>query len=422
MGYEHRITPAILCHHSLVFGPPQGEFFEQEFCMLPQTTSAFALHSPNKTAINGHRIKSFVAACLTLFFACLLPQAVHAERMRLHHTEPDIYQVYPDEEGEAAIKAWGERISAAFQWNDFKTLESWCTDFTTHQTRIRDGKWAIDLMAAGFNQQFTGMTSRYNLWENHYKKLQKWEASYPNSACAPVIEAQYWETYAWHARGSGYSDSVTKEGWALFKERLEKAFDVLDKSSALATRNPAWFTQMMNVAKELNWPRDKMLALTYRANDLFPTYFQASLSMALALTPEWGGSWDELHAFVHHMVKRTQAKLGTSMYTRIYWYIILRERLDFQPFKKIVDWNMMSSGFRVLRKEQPDSDWIINNYAAFACRANDKHTYHELRKQIHDDKFDLDAWPSNYSIDVCDRRMSAPDSESGETKGSGNAI
>jgi hypothetical protein len=363
------------------------------------------IHTKKMGDTRKHPVFAVIANVFTIIVACLLSQAAHAERPVLQHAPPDIYQVSPEEEGPSAIKAWGNRISAAFQWSDFKTLESWCADYTTHQTRFRDGKWAVDLMAGGFDAQFTGVTPRYNRWDADYKKLKKWEEMYPDSSCAPVVEAEYWETYAWHARGNGYKESVTPEGWALFTERLEKAKAVLEKSAALSKRNPAWFTQMLVVGKGLNWPHEKMVAMTYHANDLFPTYFQASLSAAAALTPRWGGSWDEVHAFVQNMVKRTHFVVGTAMYTRIYWHLILLERIEFRPFDKVVDWDMMASGFRTLRRAQPDSDWILNNFAAFACRANDQKTYRELRKQINDDKFNWAAWPSNYSIDVCDQRM-----------------
>ena len=49
-------------------------------------------------------------------------------------------------------------------------------------------------------------------------------------------------------------------------------------------------------------------------------------------------------------------------------------------------------------------DLVERCLSAFACRAGDAHTYRKLRKQI-GEQFYEDAWPSNYTMEVCDERL-----------------
>lgn len=59
-------------------------------------------------------------------------------------------------------------------------------------------------------------------WVKNAAIVDYYKSKLPNHPLAVLIEAEYWRAHAWHARGTGYSSTVTKEGWMLFKERLSK--------------------------------------------------------------------------------------------------------------------------------------------------------------------------------------------------------
>jgi len=64
----------------------------------------------------------------------------------------------------------------------------------------------------------------------------------------------------------------------------------------------------------------------------------------------------------------------------------------------------MKEGFEQMMKATPDSLWNLNSFAYFACRANDADTYRKLRKEIGGRVYG-DAWPSNYTMEICDERL-----------------
>ncbi|MFO1465163.1 MAG: hypothetical protein U1F35_01755 [Steroidobacteraceae bacterium] len=52
------------------------------------------------------------------------------------------------------------------------------------------------------------------------------------------MEAAWWRSMAWKARGDGFSNTVTPEGWKLFEERLAKARKLMDEAESFAATNP----------------------------------------------------------------------------------------------------------------------------------------------------------------------------------------
>ena len=98
-------------------------------------------------------------------------------------------------------------------------------------------------------------------------------------------------------------------------------------------------------------------------------------------------------------VKRTQATDGVTMYARLYWiYAAIEHDRSFRDLG--IPWAKMKAGFEDLVARYP-SAWNINNYASFACRANDKQAFLRLLPKLTPTSLRLDAWPTGFSFDNC---------------------
>jgi Domain of unknown function (DUF4034) len=330
-----------------------------------------------------------------------------AEPQELNPALPDVFNnISTDEEGPHAVHQWDIRVSTYFGYGtalSWQGLEKWCDEYTKNKTKQIDGSWTIDLVMRGFSDYFNGVTGKYDAWNTDHKKIKDWQAAYPKSVCAPLAEVVYWEAYAWHARGHGYADTVTPEGWKLFGDRLANAQKVLSESKAIAASNPSWYTQQLIVWRGLQKPSPDMLKLLVEGLNLYPDYFQSSAAMINELLPSWGGTWNEVDAFVRTVVGVTQKTQKQSMYARLYWSVFLLEGNTFELFtQSLADWGPMKTGFDDLMALNPKSAWNLNNYISFACRADDKATYLKLRPRITKETFYSGAWSPNHSMDVCD--------------------
>src|SRR6185369_15585833 len=113
-----------------------------------------------------------------------------------------------------------------------------------------DGRPRMSALLWGYEQAFDRKTD----WSTHANRIENLKKAFPNTDFAAVAEAEYWNQYAWSARGSGFASSVTPDGWKLLRERLEKAENVLITSQSYASELPSWYVEMINVQRYLGRP------------------------------------------------------------------------------------------------------------------------------------------------------------------------
>ena len=118
----------------------------------------------------------------------------------------------------------------------FDDLERLLADWTNKKERAADGRWKL----GWFLEAIEASGRETGEFEARLERLDRWRAKYPHSPFPPIAEADLWRTAAWRARGSGYSSSVTPEGWRLFHERCKKAEQILLASRSYASDNPLW--------------------------------------------------------------------------------------------------------------------------------------------------------------------------------------
>lgn len=252
-------------------------------------------------------------------------------------------------------------------------------DFTARsKERLTSGAWVGSELFSGYMEWLQNDRP----WDEQLALLRQWRAADPKSGAAALMEGSYWIAYAWFARGREFASKVPEEAFKTMRERMAKARRVLEEAKPYAASNPAWYVLMLQVALLQSWPMSERIALFDEAVKAEPLYDATYLEMATALTPRWGGSLDDYHRFVRGAVEKTKASYGDLMYARLYWGLIGVEH-DKDPFKELkIPWQRMKSGFDDLMKRYPDSQWNLQNYAVFACRAGDGKTFNALLPKL----------------------------------------
>lgn len=327
--------------------------------------------------------------------APVLPQPESAMKM------PTQAQIY---DGPSGVWTVGWEAEQYFAREQYAALEELFARLVNPAERLTDGRWRLSAIPTGISHHLLV----YKRWDYMLSQIDDWRKQNPDSAAVDIVEAMILRQWAWSARGSGYASSVTPEGWKLFKEKLQRAEAVLLRSKDKSSKNPLWYQEYLEVALGLGWNEAEYRALYKAAIAQFPDYDEFYCSMASYLWPQWHGSVEAFDAYVNEAVRQTQSKKGKILYARLYWYFAISQAEDFSLFEESgANWNDMKSGFEQLTKAHPDSMWLVNNYATFACRAGDADTYRRLRKQIGDRRYD-EAWPSNLNMEVCDERLTKP--------------
>jgi hypothetical protein len=102
---------------------------------------------------------------------------------------------------------------------------------------------------------------------------------------------------AWRARGSGYADSVSQDGWKGFSDHLKLAAEALEQAWKLGPTNAVVAYQMMYVELGQGQGRDRLDLWFNRAMAIDTNYVAACRRKLFYLEPKWHGSAGEMLAF-----------------------------------------------------------------------------------------------------------------------------
>ena len=280
-----------------------------------------------------------------------------------------------------------------------KTVQQW----TSNPCVFLDGRERLQTLSTGFARVFFRLKTE-DKWTSTQKRVEFIRGKYPNEAFSALLEARYWLDYAWYARGSGLASSVTPEGWKLFRERLERAEQILSDSKPYASVLPNWYALMIRVLSALGKGTERNETFIEGASR-FKTYPDIFSEMMLYNLPQWGGSWEAVDLVARWPLEKLKSSEGYQVYARAYWNIgtsqLWQDQVLFRDTK--ADWPMIKRGFDQLTKQYSSSKWLLNGYACMACMANDAETYRDIREKIGED-LQIRAWEYTYTPENCDSR------------------
>jgi hypothetical protein len=279
------------------------------------------------------------------------------------------------------INNYAAKIAQMLRAGDFQGLETTAANLHAKSPLLSDGQPALSGFYAGVSmcvemscgdEQMTPQT-----WKEHEDLLAAWRAKFPDSTTAMTATAMYWKEFGWFARGLGYANSVSRDQWATFKSRVEKARGLFEAVRARKDKDAAWYEGMLSVALVQRWPEPVFEAVYQEGTEHFPGHLPLYYVKAARLSPRWGGSQPALSSYVDSVVKATSKDMGETMYARLNWSSWNWEMfIDGQA-----DWPRMKRGFERLMKDYPDL-WNLNAYAKFACLAGDAPTLKPLIAKI----------------------------------------
>ena len=210
------------------------------------------------------------------------------------------------------------------------------------------------------------------------KNLSKnWSDSYATY----LLKGQYYIDLAWKARGSGYSDSVTKDGWEGFNKALGDAQASLEHAWKLNPSEPKIPEKMITVMLGQGGGRDRMEVWFNRAMEVNTNDYTACHDKLYYLEPKWYGSDEAQLEFGHECVQST--KWGGRVpliLVDAHLYINARNEGEARTnyWKQPQVWADVQAAYERFFELNPDAtDWY-HNYAWYAYHAEQWDKLNEL--------------------------------------------
>ena len=182
-----------------------------------------------------------------------------------------------------------------------------------------------------------------------------------------VIRGEYHITQAWNARGSGWADKVTDEGWKGFQTNLDLARTYLTGAQQLHPEFPEAAALMITVSMGSSEGPGEERAWFDRAVAAQLDYHGAYRGLLSALFPRWGGSHKQMLAVARECL--ATRRFDTSV-PAIYFSVLKDIRSELENWKEVYSWTGVyedcvaaTAGYLAVEKGSDVIRWYKSNMA-----------------------------------------------------------
>jgi len=322
-----------------------------------------------------------------LYGRFVLPNEAHTS---LHHSEMYASAAEAmDHDKRAPIRKFYAALRAAEAFNlgtasTLAPLHHWRNEAKRFLTEVANDKDTPGKeVAEAWTQLLDSVAKSKDEWHDIYLSLETVIVkNWPAEPGIYLLKGRYYADYAWESRGTGYADSVTSQGWALYEKRLEVAEEALTKAWELNPRDERIARAMMTVELGQGKGRARMEQWFERAMALNTNYYDACWAKLYYLEPKWHGSRDAMLEFAAECLN--SKKWGghvpyvlVDAHEEIAKTLAPESRQDY--WKRSEVWADIHAVFEKFFRLNPQESGYHHNYARYAYRAEQ---WDELNTQI----------------------------------------
>jgi hypothetical protein len=290
-----------------------------------------------------------------------------------------------------------QQIITLLALGDYDHLEQEARDARSNKGRLVGGVWRLfDFYAALTNPPTSPRESQAD-WEAYIETVKHWNSLHPESATARIVLAGSYVNFAWFARGNGYSDSVSKEGWDLFAERFELAKATLLEAAQLKDRCPYWFEIVQMTALAEGWDRPLAKEIFEKAVSFEPTYYHFYREYANYLQTKWYGEEGETQNFAGQIADHVGGDDGDIVYFEIATLVACQCQSEKAPLVGL-SWPRIQKGYMALRQNYGVSNIKLNRFALMAYSSDDKRAANQAFTEI-GNNWDYTVWSNQQTFE-----------------------
>ncbi|MDR3612026.1 MAG: DUF4034 domain-containing protein [Candidatus Obscuribacterales bacterium] len=257
-----------------------------------------------------------------------------------------------------------QRWQSLLDQKKYADLERIYDDFVSSKSQRPNGEWNASFFLTGVCLEEDPADDR---WEPHIARLNDWIKSKPNSYLAKLLLARTMVDYAWHARGSGYANTISDEGGKLFGTRLENALKTL---MSISVRTPNWYSIRQTIALGQGMDRAEYDKVVEEGRRKFPDFALIVTNKVYFLLPRWYGQEGDAERYLDSECSKLDKVHGDILYAQAAMKIetSIANAMNNCAFS----WPRTKDGMLALIQKNPD--WIYGRclYSILAMEAGDK--------------------------------------------------
>src|SRR5262249_538694 len=129
-------------------------------------------------------------------------------------------------------------------------------------------------------------------------KVADWRRQFPQSIFPNLVEGMIYRDWAWGARGTGSTYSVSPQAFAVYGYRIEAASAAVAEIQNRAASAPLWYELSLRLGGDKGIGLDALRQIYKDANQNFPELYVIDRQMLRALMPRWYGSYENVAQFI----------------------------------------------------------------------------------------------------------------------------
>jgi len=295
---------------------------------------------------------------------------------------------------DAHVRAFRIQIRSLFNKGAYAELDALAERLRSQKLRFKGGGWQLN----EFYRTVGGagsLTATDAAWQSHIDKLEQWIKESPASPTPRVALAHAYLRFAWKARGNGYSNTVTTEGWKLFNQRVQSSRAVLEDAAKASGPDPQWYREMQTVALAQGWDRPQVDALANQALANEPGYYYFATAQANYLLTKWYGKPGESERYAEEVADQAGGNEGDAAY----FLIAAGLNCCRATQAPALSWPRVQKGFSALDQLWGSTNYQRNVMAYLALRAGDTETAQQMFERIGND-WDENVWKTKALFDA----------------------
>ena len=295
----------------------------------------------------------------------------------------------------------------SFDNQSWAKLDSLADRLRSRRLRFQGGGWQLHVLYTILSTTASEDPTDER-WEAQIAALQEWIRQYPLSPTPRIALADTYENFAWRARGKGFADTVTPDGWRLFGERMQKALGILKGAEKISRDDPEWYVSMLVASSDHSWNRAEADALVNKALRREPGYFYIARIQADYLQPKWHGMPGETEHFVASVADRIGGENGDATYFFVAEFLLTVANCDACAVKHVrgLSWTRIRDGYLAIERLYGTNSFEHNAMALMALQYGDDETARQAF-QVIGDNWDKDVWGSKAAFDMTRRNVMA---------------
>jgi hypothetical protein len=144
-----------------------------------------------------------------------------------------------------------------------------------------------------------------------------WLERNPDSRLARTFRLKKLVEDAWEARGGGFADTVTPEGWKIFHDKLGEAESIVDTFVKEPTIPPAAYPKIFAISMGQQWDAVRTRTFVDRMLKECPDNYAGHNAYATSLLPRWGGELEDCKEYAERVAREVPGPTGEAAYSSI---------------------------------------------------------------------------------------------------------